>query len=70
MKLALAILLVLAACEAKKAEPNGIGQWRFGHTTSIVRRFRAPRGAVRMMWRIANDVPGYTEFWSRCCSPS
>ena len=33
MNRALLVLALLASCEAKKAEPNGIGQWRFGHTT-------------------------------------
>lgn len=38
MKYALVVLLLLAACEAKKGEPNGIGQWRFGHTTPKIAR--------------------------------
>jgi hypothetical protein len=32
----LALLCVLAACEGKKAEPNGIGAWRFGKTTPAI----------------------------------
>lgn len=28
-----ALVLALAACEARKGEPSGIGSWRFGHTT-------------------------------------
>jgi hypothetical protein len=31
--LAIALLATLAACKAKKAEPNGLGPYRFGHTT-------------------------------------
>jgi hypothetical protein len=30
----LLLLAVLAACEAKRGEPSGIGHWRFGHTTA------------------------------------
>jgi hypothetical protein len=38
VKSALVVLVLLAACEPKKAEPNGIGQWRFGHTTPKIAR--------------------------------
>ena len=33
MRWLLVLALLAAACEAKKAEPTGVGRWRFGHTT-------------------------------------
>ena len=36
MKHLVLVLVLLFACEAKKGQPNGIGSWRFGHTTPAI----------------------------------